>query len=824
MKRLSRWSMAIVATFVLALSLVGGLAKQALADTTPVTSEAELLAAIAAAPADGSQTIVQVNADFTITAPVQVPANKNIRLMGTGTITSAMTGSNHFYMFKIASGGAVTLDGATINGNNTAFAVENRGSFTLLRGVIKNGKAKPYPGNNGVVLTTGAGAKFVMAGGTIQDSTVANALGGAVTVANGATGELRDGTIQNTTLTNQYSGSVMVRNADFTMTGGTITGGDASSTINSSGGLMLYALDPNGETTTATMGGGYITNNKAVDGAGVHVYAGNPQYGDSKSKADFTFNGGSITNNVASESGGGIYVTWNGNVVMNNGIIKNNTAGIAGGGVATYDQFVGVVGGQKVPYSRVGAPWNNWPNIYRAGFTMNGGSIDGNKATSNGTNQLGDKGVGAGIYIASANATLNAGEIINNTANDQGGAVYVASVPYVLHINNALIKDNTATVIGGGAWFCPTGDAEFHSKNGVAFFNNTANGAGDEIATVRGAGESAGATISDYMLGGASAHWTKDGAVTINLPSILGEADPAAARHTTEEVSNIVNNTDMLALESNPRHESIAAAQNKAKLFIYGNTAQRGGGIGSNGTVITGEEGTQDVTVKKVWDTSANPDAVIPEKLTVYLVADGYRVDSVELSAANNWEHTFTGLPDNVTLTFEESAPTGWTAQTPEVNGNVTTLTNKADAPVTRDVPVTKVWNGTKKDSVTVHLLADGVDTGQTLVLSEANNWTGSFVGVNLYAADNHVIAYTVSEDAIEGYTSEITGDMVNGFTITNTETPVTPTPTPEKPGKKRKHRTPDTGDASVVAMVAFATVGAGFVGVGAYARTRKEQ
>ena len=453
---------------------------------------------------------------------------------------------------------------------------------------------------------------------------------------------------------------------------------------------------------------------------------------------------------------------------------------------------------------------------------MNGGSIDGNKTTSNGTNKLGDKGVGAGVYIASANVTLNAGEIINNTANDQGGAVYVASVPYVVHINNALINNNTATVIGGGAWFCPTGDAEFHSKNGVAFFNNTANGAGDEIATVRGAGESAGATISDYMLGGASAHWTKDGAVTINLPPILGDADPAAARHTTEEVSNIVNNTDMLALESNLRYSSITAAQNKAKLIISGNTAQRGGGIGSNGTVITGEEGTQDVTVKKVWDTSANPDAVIPETLTVYLKADGYVVDSVELSAANNWEHTFHGLPDNVTLSFTEGTVVGWTAQTPEVNGNVTTLTNKADAPVTRDIPVTKVWNGTKKDSVIVHLLADGVDTGQTVVLSEANNWTSSFNGVNLYAADGHAIAYTVSEDAIEGYTSEITGDMVNGFTITNTETPVTPTP--EKPGKKRKHRTPDTGDAGVVAMVAFATVGAGFVGVGAYARTRKDQ
>ncbi len=29
-----------------------------------------------------------------------------------------------------------------------------------------------------------------------------------------------------------------------------------------------------------------------------------------------------------------------------------------------------------------------------------------------------------------------------------------------------------------------------------------------------------------------------------------------------------------------------------------------------------------------------------------------------------------------------------------------------ADAPVTRDVPVTVIWNGTKKDSATVHLLA----------------------------------------------------------------------------------------------------------------------
>ncbi len=52
--------------FVLALSLVEDSAKQALADTTPVTSEAELSWLLLLRSADGSQTIVQVNTDFTM--------------------------------------------------------------------------------------------------------------------------------------------------------------------------------------------------------------------------------------------------------------------------------------------------------------------------------------------------------------------------------------------------------------------------------------------------------------------------------------------------------------------------------------------------------------------------------------------------------------------------------------------------------------------------------------------------------------------------------------------------------------------------------------
>ncbi len=103
----------------------------------------------------------------------------------------------------------------------------------------------------------------------------------------------------------------------------------------------------------------------------------------------------------------------------------------------------------------------------------------------------------------------------------------------------------------------------------------------------------------------------------------------------------------MLALESNPRHESIAA---QAKLLIYLATLHSVAVVlVSNGTVITGEEGNRDVLLRR-FGTLPQIQMQLFQKLTAYLVADGYRVD-LQLSAANNWEHTFTGLPDNVTLT-----------------------------------------------------------------------------------------------------------------------------------------------------------------------------
>ena len=95
------------------------------------------------------------------------------------------------------------------------------------------------------------------------------------------------------------------------------------------------------------------------------------------------------------------------------------------------------------------------------------------------------------------------------------------------------------------------------------------------------------------------------------------------------------------------------------------------------------------------------------------------------------------------------------------------------------EVKVTKVWDdfndndGFRPDSVTVTLLADGEPTGKTLVLSEANQWTGSFTELEAYA-DGEEIVYTVTENKVNKYTTVITNaqDSATDFIITNSHVP----------------------------------------------------
>lgn len=82
--------------------------------------------------------------------------------------------------------------------------------------------------------------------------------------------------------------------------------------------------------------------------------------------------------------------------------------------------------------------------------------------------------------------------------------------------------------------------------------------------------------------------------------------------------------------------------------------------------------------------------------------------------------------------------------------------------PETRMIVVQKEWNddndkeGKRPTSVTVKLLANGKDTGQMVVLSENNSWTGNFTELTKY--DNgQEVEYTIEEVSVPNYQSEIT-------------------------------------------------------------------
>ena len=94
------------------------------------------------------------------------------------------------------------------------------------------------------------------------------------------------------------------------------------------------------------------------------------------------------------------------------------------------------------------------------------------------------------------------------------------------------------------------------------------------------------------------------------------------------------------------------------------------------------------------------------------------------------------------------------------------------NAKVKTSVNVEKKWEGPKKDSVTIQLLAGGKPVqGKTLTLSEAVQWKGAFKNLDKLDANGNEIKYDVAEVKIDGYTSTKTGSAANGFTITNKNT-----------------------------------------------------
>lgn len=90
-----------------------------------------------------------------------------------------------------------------------------------------------------------------------------------------------------------------------------------------------------------------------------------------------------------------------------------------------------------------------------------------------------------------------------------------------------------------------------------------------------------------------------------------------------------------------------------------------------------------EVVVKKVWDDKENKDGLRPSKITVRLLADGQEVAVKEITTTDNWQASFTDLPEykdgkKIVYTITEDPVAGYTSK---IDGF--TVTNRHIPPTT---------------------------------------------------------------------------------------------------------------------------------------------
>ncbi len=195
-----------------------------------------------------------------------------------------------------------------------------------------------------------------------------------------------------------------------------------------------------------------------------------------------------------------------------------------------------------------------------------------------------------------------------------------------------------------------------------------------------------------------------------------------------------------------------------------------------------------EVKVKKVWNDDNDQDGYRTD-VTVNLLADGKVIDSVTLNEDNNWSYDWIKLDKkaagkDIDYTVTEDAVSKYTTEiTKAADGTFTyTITNSHKTEET-EVKVTKVWDdadnqdGYRTSDVTVNLLADG-EVIDSVTLSEENGWSYSWTKLDKKAAGKD-IDYTVTEDKVSEYTTEITkaADGTFTYTVTNSHTPETISP-----------------------------------------------
>lgn len=237
-----------------------------------------------------------------------------------------------------------------------------------------------------------------------------------------------------------------------------------------------------------------------------------------------------------------------------------------------------------------------------------------------------------------------------------------------MKLTNAVITKNiarnAALIIshppgnGGGIWNCPIGTFMIYPSNGIYLFDNEAQNSGDDyFAQKRNADY-----LSNYYDG--MGHPINQAIpVGAQFELLLPVLDPEGREigWFFDEQGNRYDPNNPLPIPPQDRlsiYDIIAAkaesgytdakkqelVQN-AQLLIMGNSALKGGGLGTNANTQIGEyDELKDIPVAKRWDGTIPP-ANWPEEVMVLLLLDGVPFRKLVVNKAGNYAGIFQDVP-----------------------------------------------------------------------------------------------------------------------------------------------------------------------------------
>ena len=238
-----------------------------------------------------------------------------------------------------------------------------------------------------------------------------------------------------------------------------------------------------------------------------------------------------------------------------------------------------------------------------------------------------------------------------------------------------------------------------------------------------------------------------------NLPKY--DSDANEINYTVEE------------LETNKFYSNTSITGNMKDGYVITNT-------------FTRPTDTIDITVNKQWSDNNNEAQKRPESITLKVTGNG-ETRTQEITALDMWKYTFTGLPkydengNEIEYIIDEEGINSNFYQKTDVNQTTRTITNTFQVPVENITVVGKIeWDDNnnkaqKRPTSATLQIKNGDNLAGTGIVNAKNNWTYEF-SVPKYDNLGNEIKYTIDQVDLENifYNKNITGDMTNGFTITN--------------------------------------------------------